>query len=249
MNKLDGKIAIVTGASKGIGAAIATALASAGAAVTVNYSSSKEGAERTVAAIKENGGQAIAVQGNVTNASDLKEVFAETVKAFGTPNILVNNAGTFEFEPVEAITEAEYRRQFDTNVLSAILTTQLAVKTFAASGGSIINISSITSTNPVPNSSLYSATKAAIDALTMALAKELGPRNIRVNTVAPGGTATEGTVRIGLVGSEQEKAMAAATPLGRFGQPADIAPAVVFLASDDAAWITGERISASGGLR
>jgi 3-oxoacyl-[acyl-carrier protein] reductase len=182
------------------------------------------------------------------NAGDVKRVFKETIKAFGAPNVLVNNAGIFDFEPIQAITEAQYRRHFDINVLGTILPIQEAVKTFSPSGGSIINISSIASMNPVPNSSLYAATKGAVDSLSLALAKELGPKNIRVNTVAPGGTATEGNVRSGLVGSDQEKAMAAATPLGRFGQPMDIAPVVVFLASDDAAWLTGERISASGGL-
>jgi 3-oxoacyl-[acyl-carrier protein] reductase len=248
MNDLKGKVAIVTGASKGIGAAIATALADAGAAVTVNYASSKEGAQRTVEAIVKAGGKAIAVKGDVSKSGDVERIFNETVDAFGAPNVLVNNAGVYNFSPVEGVTEDEYRRHFDTNVFGAILPVQEALKLFPASGGSIINVSSITSTNPVPNSSLYSATKAAIDAFSLALARELGPRKIRVNTVAPGGTATEGTERIGLLGSDQEKAMAAATPLGRFGQPEDIAPLVVFLASDDAAWITGQRISASGGL-
>jgi 3-oxoacyl-[acyl-carrier protein] reductase len=248
MNDLTGKVAIVTGASKGIGAAIATALAAAGAAVTVNYASSKEGAERTIAAIKKSGGKAIAVQGDVAKAEDVKRIFEETIKAFGAPNVLVNNAGFFEFEPIEAITESQYHRHFDTNVLGTILAAQEAVRTFPSSGGSIINISSIASANPVPNSSVYSATKGAVDSLSMALAKELGPKKIRVNTVAPGHTATEGTVRIGLVGSERAQTLAAETPLGRFGQPEDIAPAVVFLASDDSAWLTGERISASGGV-
>jgi 3-oxoacyl-[acyl-carrier protein] reductase len=248
MNDLTGKVAIVTGASKGIGAAIATSLAAAGAAVTVNYATSKEGADRTVADITRKGGRAIAVQGNVAKAADVKRIFEETVKAFGAPNVLVNNAGTYEFGPMEAVTESAFHRTFDTNVLGTILPIQEALKTFSPSGGSIINISTIASENPVPYSSLYAASKGAVDTLTTALAKELGPKNIRVNTVAPGGTATEGTARIGLIGSDQEKAMAAATPLGRFGQPADIAPVVVFLASDDAAWLTGERVSASGGL-
>ena len=248
MNNLQGKVAIVTGASKGIGAAIATAMAAAGAAVTVNYASGKDGAERTVASITKNGGRAIAVQGDVANSSDVKRIFKETIKAFGAPSVLVNNAGLYEFEPIEAVTENQYRRHFDTNVLGTILPIQEAVKTFSPEGGSIINISSIASENPVPNSSLYAATKGAIDTLSLALAKELGPKNIRVNTVAPGGTATEGTVRVGLIGSDQEKAMAGNTPLGRFGQPNDIAPVVVFLASDDSSWLTGERISASGGL-
>jgi 3-oxoacyl-[acyl-carrier protein] reductase len=248
MGNLNGKIAIVTGASKGIGAAIAKGLAAAGAAVAVNYSSSREGADRTVAEIVGKGGKAVAIQGNMAKAADVKRLFEVTKKELGTPTVLVNNAGVFQFDPIEGITEEEFHREFDTNVLGPILTIQEALKYFPASGGSVINISSIASLNPVPNSSLYSATKAAVDTLTLALAKELGPRNIRVNTVAPGGTATEGNVASGIVGSEAEKAMTAATPLGRFGQPEDIAPIVVFLASDDASWLTGERVSASGGL-
>jgi 3-oxoacyl-[acyl-carrier protein] reductase len=248
MNDLTGKVAIVTGASKGIGAAVATALAANGAAVTVNYASDKDGADRTVAEITKNGGRAVAVQGDVAKATDVKRIFEETIKAHGTPNVLVNNAGTYDFEPIEAVTERAYRRTFDTNVLGTILPIQEALKTFPPIGGSIINISTIASENPVPNSSIYAASKGAIDTLTTALAKEFGPRRLRINTVAPGHTATEGTTRLGLFGSDQETALAAATPLGRLGQPADIAPVVVFLASDDAAWLTGERISASGGV-
>jgi len=249
MNTLKGKVAIVTGASKGIGAAIARGLAVAGAAVAVNYSSGKDGADRAVAEITSKGGKAIAIQGNVGKATDVRRLFEETEKALGSPSVLVNNAGVFQFEPFEAITEREFHREFDTNVLGPILTIQEALKQFPASGGSIINISSIASENPVPNSSLYSATKGAVDTLTMALAKELGPRNIRVNTVAPGHTDTEGTRRIGYVGSEQAQQMVSETPLGgRFAQPEEIAPVVVFLASDHAAWLTGERISASGGV-
>jgi 3-oxoacyl-[acyl-carrier protein] reductase len=249
MGNLTGKVAIVTGASKGIGAAIAKGLAAAGAAVTVNYSSSREGADLTVAEIVAKGGKAVAVQGNMAKAADVKRLFEVTKKELGVPTVLVNNAGVFQFDPIEGVTEAEFHREFDTNVLGPILTIQEALKYFPATGGSIVNISSIASQNPVPTSSLYSATKAAVDALTLALAKELGPRNIRVNTVAPGGTATEGNVKSGIVGGPMEKAMADATPLGRFGRPEDIAPVVIFLASDDAAWITGERVSASGGLR
>jgi len=249
MNTLTGKVAIVTGASKGIGAAVARGLAAAGAAVAVNYSSSREGADRTVAEITSTGGQAIAIQGDVAQAADVKRLFEETEKALGAPSVLVNNAGVFQFAPVEAITEQEFHREFNTNVLGPILAIQEAVQHFPASGGSIINISSIASENPVPHLSLYSATKGAIDTLTKALAKELGPRNIRVNTVAPGHTDTEGTRRMGLVGSEQAQQLVAETPLGgRFGRPEDIAPVVVFLASDEAAWLTGERISASGGV-
>jgi 3-oxoacyl-[acyl-carrier protein] reductase len=248
MSKVTGKVAIVTGASKGIGAALAKGLAAAGAAVAVNYSSGKAGAERTVSEITSNDGKAIAIQADVSKATDVKRLFEEMKKAFGSIDVLVNNAGVFRFEPFEAITEKEFHREFDTNVLGPILAIQEALKHFPASGGSIINSSSIASENPVPNSSLYSATKGAIDTITMALAKELGPRKIRVNAVAPGYTETEGTHGIGLVGSEQAQQMVSATPLGgRFGQPEEIAPVVVFLASDDAAWLTGERISASGG--
>jgi 3-oxoacyl-[acyl-carrier protein] reductase len=249
MNKLAGKVAIVTGASKGIGAAIAKGLAEAGAAVAVNYYSSKEGADRTVAEITNKGGKAIAIKGDVGKAADVKRLFEETEESLGSPSVLVNNAGVFQFGPVEAISEKEFHREFDANVLGPILTIQEAVKHFPASGGSIINISSIASENPVPNSSLYSATKGAVDTLTMALAKELGRRNIRVNAVAPGHTDTEGTRGLGFVDSEQAQQMVSETPLaGRFGQPDEIAPVVVFLASDDAAWLTGERISASGGV-
>jgi 3-oxoacyl-[acyl-carrier protein] reductase len=249
MNKLTGKVAIVTGASKGIGAAISKALAKEGAAVAVNYSAGREGAERTVTEIAREGGKAVAIQADVSKAADVKRLFEETKKAFGSVDVLVNNAGVFQFDPLEEITEKEFHREFDTNVLGTILATQQALKHFPRTGGSIINLSSIASQNPVPNSSLYSATKGAIDTLTLALAKELGPRNIRVNTVAPGLIDTEGNRKIGFVGSTDGKAIAASIPLGaRFGQPEEVAPVVVFLASDDASYLTGERISASGGL-
>jgi 3-oxoacyl-[acyl-carrier protein] reductase len=248
MNSLTGKVAIVTGASKGIGAAIAKSLAAAGAAVAVNYASDKNGAERAVADIKAGGGRAVAIKADMSKPAEVKQLFGETKKALGTPNVLVNNAGTFKFEPIENVTEAEFHRHFSINVLGTMLAIQEAVTHFPAEGGSIVNISSIASESPVPNSSLYSATKGAIDTLTRALAKELGPRKIRVNVVAPGYTDTEGNK--GLVGSPEGDALVAATPLGgRFARPEEIAPAVVFLASDDAAWLTGERINASGGVR
>jgi 3-oxoacyl-[acyl-carrier protein] reductase len=249
MSKLTGKVAIVTGASKGIGAGIAKGLGAEGAAVVVNYASSKEGADRVVAEIKAKGGKAVAVQGDVSKAADVLRLFAETKKAYGSFDVLVNNAGVFEFEPLEAVTEAEFHREFNTNVLGPILTTQEALKHFGPKGGSVINISSVASTSPVPNSVVYSATKGAVDAITRGLAKELGPRKIRVNTIAPGGVETEGTHRIGVIGSDFEKQIIAGTPLGRFGQPEDIAQVAVFLASDDSGWLTGERISASGGFQ
>lgn len=250
MNNLTGKVAIVTGASKGIGAAIAKALAAEGAAVAVNYSSGKDGAEHTVCEIKREGGKAIAIQADVSKAADVKRLFEETNKIFGSVDVLVNNAGVFRFAPVEAITEKEFRSQFDTNVLGPILATQEALKYFPRDGGSVINIGSIASKNPVSNSCLYAATKGALDTITMALAMELGPRNIRVNTVAPGLVDTEGNRSSGFVGSADADARVAVTPLGaRFARPEEIAPVVVFLASDDAAWLTGERITASGGLR
>jgi 3-oxoacyl-[acyl-carrier protein] reductase len=247
MNSLTGKVAIVTGASKGIGAAIAKGLATSGAAVAVNYASDKQGADRTVADIKEKGGKAIAIKADMSKPAEVKQLFAETKKALGVPNVLVNNAGVFKFEPVQDITEAEFHRHFGINVLGTMLAVQEAVKHFPAEGGSIVNISSIASESPVPNSSLYSATKGAVDTLTRALAVELGPRKIRVNVVAPGYTDTEGNK--GLVDSPVGEALVASTPLGgRFGRPEEIAPAVVFLASDDAAWLTGERLNASGGV-
>ncbi|MCH5584743.1 glucose 1-dehydrogenase [Shimazuella sp. AN120528] len=249
MSKLSGKTAIVTGASKGIGAQIAKELAAAGAAVVVNYSSSKEGADRVVADIIENEGQAISVQGNVANSADVKRMFEEASKVFGSIDVLVNNAGIYKFESIENVSEEEFHLSFNTNVLGSILMIQEALKYFPANGGSIINISSTASKNPVINSSIYSASKGAVDSLTVALSKELGARNIRVNAVAPGGTDTEGTQNLGIVGSDREKALAKVTPLGRFGKPQDIAPVVVFLASDDSAWLTGERITASGGFR
>lgn len=249
MGELTGKVAIVTGASKGIGAGIAKALGKAGAAVVVNYASSKDGADRVVKEIAQNGGKAIAVQGDVAKAGDVKRVFAETKKAFGPLDILVNNAGVYDFVPLESVTEEEFHREFNTNVLGLILATREAVKYFGAEGGSVINVGSAASTTTPPNTVIYTATKGAVDAVTRVLAKELGPRKIRVNSINPGGVETEGTQSAGVVGSDFQKQMIAQTPLGRFGQPEDIAPVAVFLASGASAWLTGEVLLASGGLR
>lgn len=250
MSKLKNKVAIITGASKGIGAGIAKAYGAEGASVVVNYSSDKEGAERVVNEITGNGGKAIAVHASVAVADDVKRLFKETRDAFGKVDVLVNNAGVFKFEPLETVTEEEFHRQFNINVLGTILATQQAVQDFSdTSGGSIINISSIVSDNPIANSVVYSATKGAVDTIAVALSKELGSKKIRVNTIAPGGVETEGTHSVGIIGSDFEKQMIAQTPLGRLGQPGDIAKVAVFLASDDAEWVNGERISVSGGMR
>jgi 3-oxoacyl-[acyl-carrier protein] reductase len=249
MGELEGKVAIVTGASKGIGAAIAKGLGAAGAAVVVNYASSREGADRVVAEITGRGGRAVAVQGDVAKAADVRRLFEETQRAFGRLDVLVNNAGVYQLEPIESVLEDAFHRQFNTNVLGPILAIQEAVKHFGPKGGSVINISSVASTSAPPNSVVYSATKGALDTVTRVLAKELGPRRIRVNTIAPGGVETEGVHAAGLMGSDFEKQVVAGTPLGRFGQPEDIAGVAVFLASDAAGWVTGERISASGGFR
>ena len=249
MSELKGKVAIVTGASKGIGAGIAKRMAEEGAAVVVNYASSKEGADRVVSEITKKGGKAIAVQGDVSKVADVKRLFAEAKRAFGAPDVLVNNAGIFAFDPLEAVTEDEFHREFNTNVLGPILTIQEALKHFGAEGGSVINISSVVSTSAVPNSVVYSATKGAVDSIARVLGTELAARKIRVNTIAPGGVETEGSHSLGMVGSDFEKQIVADTPMGRLGQPEDIARVAVFLASDDARWLTGERIAASGGLR
>ena len=249
MGELTGKVAIVTGASKGIGAGIAKALGKAGAAVVVNFASSKDGADRVVKEIAQNGGKAIAVQGDVAKAGDVKRVFAETMKAFGSLDILVNNAGVYDFVPLESVTEEEFHREFNTNVLGLILATREAVKYFGAEGGSVINVGSAASTTTPPNTVIYTATKGAVDAVTRVLAKELGPRKIRVNSINPGGVETEGTQSAGVVGSDFQKQMIAQTPLGRFGKPEDIAPVAVFLASGASAWLTGEVLLASGGFR
>ena len=229
--KLTGKVAIVTGASKGIGASIAKQLAAEGAAVVVNYASSKEGADRVVAEIISDGGRAIAVQANVAKKTDIERLFAETEKAFGTLNILVNNAGIYEFAPLENVTAEHFHRMFDLNVLGLILASQEAVKHFGPAGGNIVNISSVAATSAPPTTSVYSATKAAVDAVTKSLAKELGSRNIRVNAINPGMVESEGTHSTGIMASDFRKNTEAQTPLGRIGQPQDIAPAVVFFAS------------------
>jgi 3-oxoacyl-[acyl-carrier protein] reductase len=239
----------VTGASKGIGASIAKHLAEEGAAVVVNYASSREGADRVVAEIVNKGGKAIAVQANVAKLADIQRLFAETIKAYDKLDVLVNNAGIYEMLPLGEITEEHFHKQFDLNVLGLILTSQEAVKHFGSKGGSIVNISSVVSTLAPPNASVYSATKAAVDAVTRSLAKELGPRKIRVNSINPGLVETEGTQSSGITESDSRKQMEAVTPLGRIGQPQDIAPAAVFLASADSAWITGETFYITGGLR
>jgi 3-oxoacyl-[acyl-carrier protein] reductase len=249
MSKLKNKVAVVTGASKGIGAGIAKAYGSEGASVVVNYSSDKAGADRVVAEIVAAGGKALAVQGNVSLSADIKNLFAETKKAYGQLDILVNNAGVFQFDALEAITEEEFHRQFNTNVLGTILATQEAVNHFNGSGGSVINISSVVSDNPPANSVVYSATKGAVDTIAATLAKEFSGKKIRVNTIAPGMVETEGAHSGGIIGSEFEETIKSQTPLGRIGQPGDIASVAVFLASDDSAWVNGEKISVSGGMR
>lgn len=249
MSDLKGKVAVVTGASKGIGAATAKALAASGASVVVNYASSKDGADKVVADIKAKGGKAIAVHGDVAKSADVQKLFDETKKNFGKVDVLVNNAGVYQFQPIEEITEDEFHRQFNINVLGTFLATREAVKHFGNNGGSVINITSVASSNAVPTASVYSATKGALESATRVLAAELGPRKIRVNSIAPGGVETEGVHTLGIIGSDFEKKMVNDTPLGRLGQPDDIAKVAVFLASDESAWMTGERVQVSGGLR
>ncbi len=248
-NKLAGKVAVVTGASKGIGAAIAKALAAEGASVVVNYSSSREGADKVVAEIASGGSKAVAVQANVAKKADIERLFAETKKAFGEVDILVNNAGIYAFAPLGQITEEHFHQHFDLNVLGLILATQEALKYFNPAGGSIINISSVASTAALPGGSVYSATKAAVDAVTRVLAKELGGRKIRINAINPGMIETEGLHSTGIATSDFRKETEKQIPLGRIGQPSDIAPAVVFLASPDSSWITGETLYITGGIR
>ena len=250
MSDLKGKVAVVTGASKGIGAGVARAFGAVGAAVVVNYASDRAGADKVVADIKARGGKAIAVQGDVAKAADVQKLFATAKETFGGVDVLVNTAGVYKFDAIENVTEDEFHRQFNINVLGTVLATREAVKYFGANGGSVINVGSNASAEAtVPTASVYSATKGAVDTLTRVLAAELGPRKIRVNIIAPGGTETEGLVTAGVKGSEFEKALVDRTALGRLGQPDDIARVAVFLASDDSAWMTGERLAATGGYR
>lgn len=249
MSQLTGKVAVVTGASKGIGAAIAKSLAAAGASVVVNYASSKEGADKVVTAITSKGGKAIAVQGDVAKAADVTRIFAESSKAFGKLDVLVNNAGVYEMAPIDAITEESFHRQFNTNVLGLLLATKEAVKYFGDNGGSVINIGSVVSRITPPASAVYTGTKGAVDAITGVLSRELGQKKIRVNALNPGLVETEGTHTAGFIGSDFEKNVVETAPLGRIGQPGDIASIAVFLASDDSAWLTGEQLLAGGGVR
>jgi 3-oxoacyl-[acyl-carrier protein] reductase len=247
--KLEGKVAVVTGASKGIGASIAKALAEEGASVTVNYSSSKQDAERVVAEISARGGRAIAVQGDVSKPTDIERLFSAARRSFDRLDILVNNAGTYEFAPLESVTERHFHKHFDLNVLGLLLATKEAVKHMGPEGGSVINISSVASSMRMPNSAVYAASKAAVDAITGVLAKELGPRKIRVNAISPGMIETEGSRAGGFVGTDFQKTVEAQAPLGRMGQPDDIAPTAVYLASSDSKYMTGETLLVSGGLR
>ena len=247
--KLGGKVALVTGASKGIGASIAKHLAGEGAAVVVNYHSGKSDADRVVTEITRGGGKAIAVQANLSQKTEIDRLFAETRKAFGRLDILVNNAGIYEFTPLEKVTEEHFHKQFNLNVLGLILASQKAAEYFDSAGGCIINIGSGAGTNPVPGASVYSATKAAVDAITKSLSKELGARKIRVNSLNPGMVETEGVHTAGVLGTDFHKQILAQTPLGRIGQPEDIGKVAAFLASDDAGWISGETLLVAGGQR
>jgi 3-oxoacyl-[acyl-carrier protein] reductase len=249
MSKLAGKVAVVTGASKGIGADIAKGLAKEGASVVVNYASSKEGADRVVAEITKAGGKAVAVQGDVAKEADVNRIFAETRKTFGKLDILVNNAGVYQFAPIEEVNTELYNRIFNTNVLGTLLATREAVKLFGDNGGSVINIGSAVTELNVPTSSVYTATKGAVDSITAVLSKELGPKKVRVNSINPGMVETEGVHAAGFIGTDFQKSFEAQTPLGRIAQPSDITPLAVFLASSDSGWLTGETLVASGGLR
>jgi 3-oxoacyl-[acyl-carrier protein] reductase len=247
--KLNGKVAVVTGASKGIGAGIAKEFAAEGAAVIVNYASSKTDADKVVDEITKRGGKAVAVQGSVTNKGDVEKLFSAAEKALGRIDIVVNNAGVYEFMSLEEVTEKQFHRMFDTNVLGMLLATQEALKHFTAEGGSIINIGSLASSLTPPTGVVYNATKGAVDAITRTLAKELGPRKIRVNAIRPGMVITEGVVTGGFHEGDMRKMFESMTPLGRVGETDDIAPAAVFFASDDSKWITGETLLIAGGLR
>jgi len=247
--KLSGKVSVVTGASKGIGAGIAKQFADEGAAVVINYGSDKQGADRLVDEISKGGGKAVAIQGNVTKKAEVDRLFTEAEKAFGKLDIVVNNAGVYEFVPLEEVTEQQFHRMFDTNVLGILLATQEALKHFTDDGGSIINISSLASVLTPPTAVVYNATKGAVDAITRTLAKELGPRKIRVNAINPGMVITEGVITGGFHESDFRTMLESQTPLGRVGQTDDIAPAAVFFASDDSKWITGETLLIAGGLR
>ena len=248
MSKLADKVAVVTGASKGIGAAIAKALAAEGAAVVVNYVASRHDADTVVAEITSKGGKALAIQGDVSKSGDVERLFADTSNSFGRIDILVNNAGIYRFALIESVTEDDFHQHFNINVLGVVLAVKEVIKHFGPDGGSIINLSTAVTRNPPPGASVYVASKSAIEAITRVLAKELGPRKIRVNAISPGEVQTEGTRSAGIVGSDFEKQLLQQTPLGRVGQPDDIAPVAVFLASDDARWVTGEIIAASGGM-
>jgi len=248
MSKLTGKVAVITGASKGIGAAIAKAFASEGASVVVNYSSSRDGADAVVKEITESGGKAVAVRGDVTKLADTQAIVNAAIENYGKLDIVVNNSGVYEFAPVEAITEEQFHRQFNTNVLGLLLVTQAAIK-HLGEVSSIINISSVVSSLRPPASAVYAGTKGAVDAITGVFSREFGQKKIRVNSINPGMIETEGAHAAGFIGSEFQQAAVAQTPLGRIGQPGDIASVAVFLASDDSAWLTGEQLTASGGLR
>ncbi|GAB3987180.1 glucose 1-dehydrogenase [Actinoallomurus acanthiterrae] len=248
MGKLTGRVAVVTGASKGIGAAIATSLAAEGASVIVNYATSRAAAEATVSAITGTGGKAVAVGGDVSKAADAERLIEDAIERFGRLDILVNNSGVWEFAAIEEFTEESFHKQFDINVLGVLLTTRAAVR-YLGAGGSIINIGSAGTTMTPPETVVYTASKAAVDAITRVLAKELGPRGIRVNSVNPGLVATPGTAHTGVLGSDLEKTFVGSTPLGRVGLPEDIAAVALFLASDDAGWLTGEHVLAAGGMR
>jgi 3-oxoacyl-[acyl-carrier protein] reductase len=248
MSRLTGKVAVVTGASKGIGAAIARALGAEGASVVVNYASSKEGAEKVVEGIRAQGGKAVAVKADVSKAAEAQALIDDALKAFGRLDVLVNNSGVYEFAPIEGVTEESFDRLFNVNVRGLLFVTQAAVK-HLSEGGSIINIGSGVTRITPPNSAVYTATKGAVDAITGVLSRELGPRKIRVNSLNPGMVETEGTHSAGFIGSDFEKQLTAQVPFGRIGQPEEIADIAVFLASKESRWLTGETLLASGGLR